>query len=335
MNTDLVSIVMPVKNTSAFLEECLDSICNQSYLHWELISVNDHSTDDSLEILNRYSQKDPRIKVYTNRGQGIIPALQLAHTHTQGKYITRMDSDDIMLPVKLESMKLNLDKYGPGHLACGKVKYFADYEIGDGFSRYESWLNTLIANGNNFTERYKECVVPSPSWMCYLEDFEKCGAFNPDMYPEDYELVFRFHELGLKCIPSSETVHLWRDYQTRTSRVDEHYADQSFLNLKMKYFFKLDQDLSKEILIWGAGKKGKKLASLLQSSNVPFTWACNNPNKIGKDIFGKILLSISAITEFEKYQSIITVANTDAQEEIKKSFAALNLKPNKDYFLFC
>ncbi len=326
---------MPVKNTSAFLEECLDSICKQSYLHWELLAVNDHSTDNSLEILQKYSQNDSRIKVFTNKGQGIIPALQLAYENSTGNYITRMDSDDIMLPNKLESMKNSLEKYGTGHLASGKVKYFADYEIGDGFKRYEDWLNQLISTGNNFTERYKECVVPSPSWMCYTQDFDKCGGFNSKIYPEDYELVFRFYELGLKCIPSSETVHLWRDYQTRTSRVDEHYADQSFLNLKMKYFFKLDQDPTKEILIWGAGKKGKKLAALLQAENVPYTWACNNPNKIGKDILGKILLNITEISDFNKYQSIITVANDDAQAEIKKSFTGMNLIANKDYFFFC
>ena len=94
--------------------------------------------------------------------------------------------------------------------------------------------------------------------MVYKTDFDRCGGFTPNTYPEDYDLAFRFYKQGLKCIPSNEVLHHWRDYAVRTSRVDAHYAENSFLELKVNYFLELSHDKEKTIIIWGAGAKGKK-----------------------------------------------------------------------------
>jgi len=56
----------------------------------------------------------------------------------------------------------------------------------------------LTAKGNNFQEIYKECVIPSPCWMIYRTDMDKCQAFLPNRYPEDYDLCFRFYENGMR-----------------------------------------------------------------------------------------------------------------------------------------
>ena len=87
---------MPVKNAAPFLTECLDSIISQSYENWELLAVDDGSSDDSLQILKNYEQFDQRITAYRNDGVGIIDALRLAYNYSQGGMITRMDADDIM-----------------------------------------------------------------------------------------------------------------------------------------------------------------------------------------------------------------------------------------------
>ena len=113
---------MPVKNTSAYLEACLNSVLQQSEPNWELIAVDDHSTDDSKAILNEFAAKDPRIKVLENSKKGIISALQLAYSKSSGKFITRMDSDDIMIPEKLATQKQQLLQHGNNHIALGLVK---------------------------------------------------------------------------------------------------------------------------------------------------------------------------------------------------------------------
>jgi len=92
---------MPVKNTATFLKTCLNSILQQTELYWELIAIDDHSTDTTWQILQDFAKKDKRIKVLQNNGKGIIDALRLAYKNSQGQLITRMDSDDIMRPEKL------------------------------------------------------------------------------------------------------------------------------------------------------------------------------------------------------------------------------------------
>jgi len=335
MSQVLVSIVMPVKNTEKYLEECLLSIINQTYCNWELLAVNDNSTDNSLEILTAFANQDKRINVINNDGNGIIPALQLAYSKSTGKFITRMDSDDIMIPNKLELMSNDLLNNGKGNIALGLVNYFSEDGIGEGFSKYEAWLNDLTKKGTNFTQIYKECVVPSPCWMVFREDFEKCGGFNSTIYPEDYDLVFRFYENGLNCLQSNNLLHLWRDYPTRTSRTDKHYADSSFIEIKTNYFLKLNYDKSKNLVVWGAGKKGKFVAELLLKNNIPFQWICDNPKKIGKEIYSQIMLPFTALDEINNTQSIITVASPAAQNEIKKYFFEKGKEAMQDYLFFC
>ena len=212
-----ISILMPVKNAALFLRECLDSIVNQEEANFELIAVDDHSTDSSLKILEEYQKKDPRVQVHKNKQHGIIAALRLAYKKSSGVFITRMDSDDIMSLHKLKRLKSNLTAFGIGHIALGKVKYFSESTLGEGFIRYEHWLNRLIESGTNFNEIYKECVIPSPCWMVYREDLDRCEAFTPDNYPEDYDLAFRFYRKGLTPIKCDEVLHYWRDYVNRTS----------------------------------------------------------------------------------------------------------------------
>ena len=143
MSQPLVSILTPFKNVSKYIEECLESISNQSFTNWELLIVDDHSTDDSYELVEKFSKSDKRIQLFTNDGDGIIDALRLAFKHSKGSNITRMDSDDIMSKNKLEVMVQQLNKYGKNHVALGLVKYFRDSGISDGYAKYEEWLNGL------------------------------------------------------------------------------------------------------------------------------------------------------------------------------------------------
>ena len=329
------SILIPFKNTAGFLSDCLESIQNQTYQNWEVIAINDHSTDESHKVVDDFSRRDPRIKVYKNSGSGIIAALRLAYAKSKGPLITRMDSDDIMTPDKLKVLVNSLARLGKGHLALGQVKYFSDNGISDGYARYEKWLNKLTAEGANYSEIYKECVIPSPCWMVFREDFKLCGAFEPNRYPEDYDLAFRFREQGLKCIPCNEVLHYWRDYDTRTSRTSEHYAQNHFLDIKLQYFLKLDFDEMRPLVVWGAGTKGKNMAQGLIDNQIDFTWICDNPNKIGKFIYGYEMKPYKYLSEMKNPQSIITVANGEAQKTIRSYLEKLGQKPMADYFFFC
>ncbi len=325
----MISILIPVKNAEGYFRECLDSILAQTEENWELIIVNDGSTDRSRGIALEYATKDERITVLDNEGTGIIEALRTAYKHCSGELITRMDADDIMPLNKLETLQTSLQKHGTGHVATGLVKYFAADGIKPGYQHYEGWLNDLTRTGSNYSDVYRECVIPSPCWMTYRSDLDNCEAFNPDRYPEDYNLAFRFMQQGLKVIPCNEVLHFWRDHSERTSRNHPHYQDNRFLELKLNWFLELSHDPAKTLVVWGAASKGKLIARKLIEAEVDFRWMCNNPNKINKTVYNTLIEDVADIKDIADFQAIILVANKDEQAEIRAQLT------REQAFFFC
>lgn len=320
---------MPIKNAGPYLAECLASIQNQTEQNWEVLAVDDGCIDNSIQVFNAFAKQDERFKLFTNQETGIIPALRLAYSESSGAFVTRMDADDIMPEDKLETLKRYLLENGKRHLATGLVKYFAKGGVKPGYQFYENWLNTLTQSGNNYSDIYKECVIPSPCWMAYREDLDACGAFNSDEYPEDYDLTFRMMEYGLKVIPSDKILHLWRDHGGRTSRNHPNYADNRFLELKLDWFVKLTYDPTKTLVIWGAAQKGKICARRLLAAGVPFRWMCNNPNKINKSVYETLIENVKEIHSIPNKQVIVVVANKDQQAEIRSQLT------EEEAFFFC
>lgn len=331
----LVSVLLPVYNAAAFLPECLDSILAQSLQNWELIAVDNASTDDSLAILQAYAAQDSRIRVFSNSPNSIILALRLALRESRGTWITRMDADDRMAPQKLALLRDALTNKGPGHLATGLVQYFSATTLGDGYRRYAAWLNALTWQSRNFDDRYKECVIPSPCWMCHRADLLRCGAFDSDRYPEDYDLVFRFYQGGLNVVGIPDLLHYWRDYSERSSRTSPHYSDNRFLELKVDYFLSLDYIAERPLVIWGAGRKGKRLAQLLVERAIAFHWLTDNAAKIGHVIYGQKLAHFSQLELLVEPQAVVSVAAPEGQREIRDFWESLAPEGRGQIFWFC
>jgi len=331
----LISILMPVFNASQHLSACLESILAQDELHWELIAIDDQSTDNSLSILNAAAKKDVRIHCYSNQEKGIIPALRLAFQKSNGQLISRMDADDLMTKDKLQQLKTVLVKGGKGLVATGLVKYFSDTTLMDGYLRYERWLNELSRAGNHYEAIYQECVLPSPCWMIWREDLLACGAFEPDVYPEDYDLCFRFYRKGLKLKASQKVLHHWRDHAQRSSRNDPHYAQQQYFDLKLPYFLELDYQKERPLILWGAGKKGKQLAYKLKAAGIDFRWITNNPKKQGKHIGGCLVESEDLLVKLPNAQVMVAIAGPDERIAIRQKLDSSGRQIGKDYFFFC
>lgn len=326
---------MPVRNEENHIEACLDSILKQTFNNWELIVVDDHSTDNTKVLLDKYAAKDHRIRVLDNVGEGVISALQMAYSRTAKNIITRMDGDDLMVADKLATLQSQLLNAGPGHIALGKVRYFPEEMIGDGYQRYQRWLNALIEDAMIWQGIYKECVVPSPCWMLWKQDLDNIGAFNNSVYPEDYDLCFKMYRAKLKPLPASKVLHLWRDYPDRSSRTMDHYADNNFLALKCHYFLELDYDKSKKLIVWGAGRKAKKIVKLIRQTASSIKWVCNNQKKIGKHIYGIPIEDCQTIASDDNAQIIIAVANREEQQWIKRRLEEHPAIREQDRFFFC
>ncbi|XOV67417.1 MAG: glycosyltransferase family 2 protein [Fluviicola sp.] len=338
----LVSIVMAVKDTAPYLPACLDSIIDQTYTNWELIAVNDHSSDTTPQILKEYSEKDSRIRYFDSDQPKLIPTLQVGYKHVRGSLLNRMDSDDKMPLDKIETLVNEWQKYGKGHVIAGGTEHFVDEgEVGDGFLRYERWLNHVAANNLHYQEIYRECVIPSHCWMLHKDDFDTIGAFDPVIYPEDYDLCFRMYRHGLKVIGIDEILHHWRDRSNRISRTWDEYKDNRYYEMKLRFFFELDRDSNRPLIVWGAGRNGKDLVKgiLEKLSFEPLeiykvAWVCDNDKKIGKDIYGIQMRHFNDIQKFENPQILIAVASPDAKEDIEKQLGSWGKKPILDYWFF-
>lgn len=102
MKAPLISVIVPVYNTAAWLRRCLDSICAQTYRNLEILCVNDGSTDNSAEILAEYAARDSRIKVFTQENAGLSAARNTALEHATAEWVLGVDSDDYLAPDAVE-----------------------------------------------------------------------------------------------------------------------------------------------------------------------------------------------------------------------------------------
>lgn len=337
MHQNIISIVMPVKNSENYLTTCLDSIIKQSDQHWELIAIDDHSNDNSYKILKTYAKKDTRIFAYQNKGTGIISALQMAHQHASGTIITRMDSDDIMTENKLRVMKKALLEKGKNTIVTGKVKYFSETKVSSGYINYQKWLNKICEANTHWDHLFEECVVASPAWMMFKTDFEKCNAFNSDLYPEDYDLVFRWYAAGMKIHGLNELVHLWREHPKRTSRTNENYQQLAFFRLKLFYFLKLKRESRRPLVIFGAGEKGKIIADLLIQNEKKFLWANSirdDNQNVKSSKYDAYLISLKELQKLKDPQIIITAARDKNEKQITEFMEQNSWKKFLHYFYF-
>ena len=94
----MLSIIVPVYNTAEYLEQCIGSILSSSYQNLEIICVNDGSTDESENILNKMKKKDSRIKVVNTQNGGVSKARNIGLSMAQGEFISFVDSDDWIEP---------------------------------------------------------------------------------------------------------------------------------------------------------------------------------------------------------------------------------------------
>lgn len=276
---------MPFKNSGRYINDCIESILSQDFTDWELIAVDDHSNDDSADLLQEFASKHTNIQILNNHGQGIIEALKTAFSQASGKYISRMDSDDIMPEGRLKLMVNALENAPQKTIVTGKVKYFSEDEVSKGYREYQEWLNERIEKQDHWNWIYRECVIASPNWMARKADFEDIGAFKNSTYPEDYDLVFKWYASGFNVRSINKVTLHWREHFERTSRNSDHYSQSAFFQLKLNYFLKLDYK-KEGLLLLGAGDKGKLTASFLLQNNIAFRWMEQGADLIGQVVNG-------------------------------------------------
>jgi len=180
----MVSIVLPIYNVELYLEECLDSVLNQTYKNYELIAVNDGSTDSSRDILIAYEKKfSEKLMVIEQENKGLSAARNTGLEHANGTYIYFLDSDDWILPDTLSSCVSSLRK-NDADLVVFNAKAFCD-------GMPEEHLKKLDYTRNLPNSAYK-------SGIKLFEDSRSVGTYIVQsccyMYRKDVNRSLRFIE---------------------------------------------------------------------------------------------------------------------------------------------
>ena len=129
MESIKISIIIPVYNAELYLSESLNSVANQSYRNWELIAINDGSTDKSLDILNQEHKKDSRIKIISISNSGVSHARNVGLSAANGDYILFLDADDLLMPKSLQTLAKICTSTDADIISFNYKKYYAQTNI--------------------------------------------------------------------------------------------------------------------------------------------------------------------------------------------------------------
>ena len=214
-----ISAIVPVYNVEKYLKECLDSIINQTLTDIEIICINDGSTDNSLKILNEYAEKDKRVKIFTQKNQGLSIARNNGMKYAKGEYISFIDSDDY---IELNTFEKLYDKATRDDLDILMFKSFVYDEQKQKINEFDAYhdlevFDKFIKNifchldTKEFTHR-----ISVTSWSkIYKTDFLKSNEIN---FPE--KLLFEDNAFFYETYLKAKTVSIYpeRLYYYRINR---------------------------------------------------------------------------------------------------------------------
>lgn len=212
MSHPKISVIVPVYNVEEFLKTCLDSVCNQTFEDIEIICINDGSTDSSPDILQAYSKKDSRIKVYNQENKGLGFVRNIGMEYASGDYVYFIDSDD---HIALNTLELAYDNITSNDADMVIFKYlFCRADDTFTVDRFDIDKQFPGVDFNNFTISYKSIKYyvlfgSSPPWhKLFKRDF--LNKYDDLVFPLNiaYEDLF-FH---VKSILRASSISILPEY---------------------------------------------------------------------------------------------------------------------------
>lgn len=231
MSSPMISVVMPVYNAEKYIAEAIESILNQTYSDFEFIIIDDGSNDNSYQILQSYAVKDDRIKLYRNDINLKLPkTLNFGIEQAQGKYIARMDADDISLPERF-AKQIEFMESHPDVGVCGT--WFKEFKDND--------INSIVRTSTNHasdTEMLKiqllfgGCFIAHPTVMIrntVIHSHRYDISLGGDA--EDYELWNRLINLDYKFINIPTVLLHYRKTEKQTSVTSQSGIKSTTFNI--------------------------------------------------------------------------------------------------------
>lgn len=279
------SILIPFRNAQATLGDAVDSLRSQTFRDWELLLINDGSTDGGGMLADQMAGRDSRIRVMHLPPSGIVTALNIGLEHSESEVIARMDADDLCHPDRLGRQMEVLRSNPEVDLVSCRVAFGGDREAQAGYAAHVDWLNTLITHEAMFQNRFVDAPVAHPTVMFRRSAVERFGGYREGDFPEDFELWLRWLEGGARFHKLSETLLTWNDPPERLSRSDPRYAREAFYRIKCEKLLKV-LPAERPIWLWGAGRLTRKRFQPLLDLTSFAGFVDVDPNKIGNRLHG-------------------------------------------------
>ena len=225
MTNPAVSILTTVYNREKYLAECIESVLASSYQDWELIMVDDQSTDASVAIAERYAAKDQRIHVYVNeQNLGDYPNRNQAAAYAKGKYLKYLDADDLIYPHGLQIMVETMEAHPQCALGISQ-------EVAEDFQPYPFVMTPQETFQREFLQRGVLGLGPTGT-IIRRDAFERLGGFSGTRYIGDTELWYKLamQYPVLKMVPG---LIYWRQHEEQQIKMEK--KDINVIKLRFQH----------------------------------------------------------------------------------------------------
>jgi glycosyltransferase involved in cell wall biosynthesis len=193
-----VSILLPFRNAADTLDAAINSIAQRTFRDWELILIDNASTDSSGAIAREWSLSDPRIRVIDEARVGIAEALNTGLKHATAPLIARMDADDIAHPERLAQQVAYMDEHPEIGVLGTRTSFFSTVNEHRGMQAFVEWQNAILSPHEHYTKRFVDAPLAHPSVMFRRELVARHGGYSTEPLPEDHELWMRWMDAGVR-----------------------------------------------------------------------------------------------------------------------------------------
>jgi glycosyltransferase involved in cell wall biosynthesis len=313
-------------------------LSRQSHQEFEIIAVDDGSTDGTSDILDAWSRREPRLQIRRQAHHGLVVALNTGLESCSCDLIARMDADDVAHPdrLKLQAQRLamcpDIDVLG-----C-RVTHVADGKVGQGFRIYEEWLNGLLDDRDIRRELFVESPLPHPSVMLRQRVLDSVGGYRDVGWPEDYDLWLRLAARGCTFAKLPQTLLEWRDHGQRLTRTDRRYAVERFIECKAHYLVSGPLRGRSRVIVWGAGQTGRRLSKYLLRQEVPLEAFIDiDPDKCGRTMRNRPIVAPEKLAELdrapgERPMVLAAVSSRGARAKIRQYLEAEGWQESRDFW---
>ena len=324
----VVSVVLPAHNGAGTIARAVHSILDQTLREIELIVVDDGSTDATADVVSGIG--DSRLKLIRVAHQGVAAATNTGTASCAAPLIARMDADDVSHPERLERQLELLNRRNLDVVGCQVRILDESGHPAPTLRRYERWINEeTLADEQIVALRFVELPIVNPTILARRTYFEP--GFRDNDLPEDYDLMLRAANQGLRFGKVSEVLFDWHDCGSRLTRTDSRYTPEAFTRCRQAHLLAgplRDVDC---VDLWGVGQTGKPWLRWLQSHRIAVRRAYDvNNRKIGSEIHGVAVLHPEDLPTADGTPLVIAVGAAGARELILPHIQSRGYSAGKD-----